>query len=74
MVPTVSCRWYRYSSAFLRAKYSLMFGPSRSTYRAPVAMWFKIESAMSLPSILRYHSLGSSWETMTVALPPCAPP
>lgn len=42
--------------------------PSRSTYRAPVAMWFRIELAMSSSSILRYHSLGSKWEAITDAL------
>ncbi len=47
MVPMVSRIWYRYSSVLLLAKYSLMLGPSRSTYRAPVAMRFRIESAMS---------------------------
>ena len=29
-----------------------------------------IESAISSPSILRYHSLGSSWEAMSVAARP----
>ena len=44
-----------------------MFGPSRSMQRAPVAIRFSIESAISSPSILGYHSFGSSYEAMSVA-------
>ena len=38
-----------------------------SMYLATLAVLLKIESAISSPSMRRYHSFGSSWEAMTVA-------
>lgn len=48
----------------------LLFRKSDVIKHTPVATLLSIESAISSPSILRYHSLGSSWEAMSVAARP----
>ena len=55
-----------YDSLSVFARYCRMLGPSRSMQRAPVAMRFRIESAISSPSMRRYHSLGSSCDAIMV--------